>query len=157
MSTKAGEETVTIDVGTRERRFYDRLRASVTAPRPGEASGLRDLALLLPDLTMLLIRLLRDERVPVGGKVIALLGIGYALSPVDLVPEVVFGPIGVLDDLLVVGAALSRILNYVHPDVVRSHWSGHGDALEAIQRATGWAENGFRRVAARLLPSVFRR
>jgi uncharacterized membrane protein YkvA (DUF1232 family) len=156
MSTKAREETVTIDVGTRERRLYDRLRASVATPRPGEGSGVRDVALLLPDLTVLLVRLLRDERVPIGGKVIALLGIGYALSPVDLVPEVVFGPIGVLDDLLVVGAALSRILNYVHPDVVRSHWSGHGDALDAIQRATGWAEGSFRRVAARFLPSVFK-
>jgi hypothetical protein len=28
----------------------------------------------------------------------------------------------------------------VHPDVVRSHWPGQGDALEAIQRATRWSE-----------------
>jgi len=28
----------------------------------------------------------------------------------------------------------------VHPDVVRSHWSGQGDALQLIQRATDWSE-----------------
>jgi hypothetical protein len=28
----------------------------------------------------------------------------------------------------------------VHPDVVRSHWSGQGDALDAIRRVTGWFE-----------------
>ena len=72
---------------------------------------------------------------------IALAGIGYALSPVDLIPELLLGPIGLIDDLLVLGTALSRLLNYVHPDVVRSHWSGKGDALETIQRATSWSED----------------
>lgn len=153
---KKREEPITIDVDRRGRRFYDRMRATVAPQRPGEGSGVRDLVLLLPDLTALLIRLLRDERVPLGGKAIALLGVGYVLSPIDLVPELVFGPVGLLDDLFVVGAALSRVVNYVHPDVVRSHWSGQGDALEAIQRATGWAEGRVRGVVGRLLPRVLR-
>jgi uncharacterized membrane protein YkvA (DUF1232 family) len=151
------DETVTIELGRREARLYDRLRASVAAPRPGEPSGVREMLLLLPDLTVLLYRLLRDERVPLGGKAIALLGVGYVLSPIDLLPEVVLGPIGVLDDVFVVGAALSRMLNYVHPDVVRSHWSGQGDALDAIQRATDWAEQRVRSVLGRVLPSLLRR
>jgi hypothetical protein len=46
--------------------------------------------------------------------------------------------------LLVVTAALSRLLNHVHPDVVRAAWPGPGDALEAIQRATAWSETFFR-------------
>lgn len=150
------EESVTIELDGRDRRLYDRVRAAVAAPRPGEGSGVRDLVLLLPDLSVLLFRLLRDERVPIGGKAIALLGIGYVLSPVDLLPEALLGPVGLLDDLLVVGAALSRMLNYVHPDVVRSHWSGQGDALDAIQRATGWAESRVRGVLGRLLPTLRR-
>jgi uncharacterized membrane protein YkvA (DUF1232 family) len=150
---KAGE-TVTIDMDGREQRLYDRMRALLSAPRPGERSGLRDLVLLLPDLTVLLLRLLRDDRVPLGGKAIALFGVGYVLSPIDLVPEMIFGPIGLLDDLFVVGASLSRILNYVHPDIVRSHWSGQGDALDAIQRATGWAEGRVKSVFGRLIPRL---
>lgn len=151
---KRREETVTIDVASRDRRLYDRVRALVAEPRPGEGSGVRDLLLLLPDLTVLLARLLRDERVPIGGKTIALLGVGYVLSPIDLLPGALFGPVGLLDDLFVVGAALSRLLNYVHPDVVRSHWSGQGDALDAIQRATGWAEGRVRSVLARVIPAL---
>ena len=147
-------DPVTIDMDGREQRLYDRLRAMVAVPRPGERSGLRDLMLLLPDLTVLLLRLLRDDRVPLGGKAIALLGVGYVLSPIDLVPELIFGPIGVLDNLFVVGASLSRILNYVHPDIVRSHWSGQGDALDAIQRATGWAEGRVKSVVGRLIPRL---
>jgi uncharacterized membrane protein YkvA (DUF1232 family) len=139
-------ETVTIELEVRERRLYDRLRALVVAPRPGESSGVRDLLLLLPDLTVLLLRLLRDSRVPPGAKAIALLGVGYLVSPIDLLPEPILGPIGLVDDLLVAGATLSRLVNYVHPDVVRFHWSGQGDALDAIQRVTSWAEEQIRGV-----------
>jgi uncharacterized membrane protein YkvA (DUF1232 family) len=150
------KEGVTIEVNRRERRLYDRLRATVVTAEPGRASGVREAALLLPDLAVLLARLLRDPRVPLGGKAIALLGVGYVLSPIDLVPEVVFGPVGLVDDLFVVAAALSRILNYVHPDVVRSHWSGQGDALEAIHRSTAWAEDRARGLLRRLLPRALR-
>jgi len=150
------DETVTIDMDGRERRLYDRVRATLVAPHRGRHSGVRDVALLLPDLTVLLVRLLRDERVPLGGKAIALLGVGYVLSPIDLLPGFVFGPIGALDDVFVVAAALSRLLNYVHPDVVRSHWSGQGDALDAIHRVTGWAEGRIRTVMGRLFPRFVR-
>ena len=75
-----------------------------------------------------------------GNKAIALFGVGYVLWPVDLLPPLLVGPIGLVDDLLVVTATLSRVLNHVHPDVVRGHWSGQGDALEAIQLASEWSE-----------------
>jgi uncharacterized membrane protein YkvA (DUF1232 family) len=134
------EVPVVIELNPRERRLYDRLRARIVVPGRRPRSGPGDLLFLLPDLVVLLGRLLRDERVPLGAKVVALLGIGYVLSPIDLLPEVLLGPIGLADDLIVVGAALSRLLGDVHPDVVRSHWSGQGDALDAIQRVTAWSE-----------------
>jgi uncharacterized membrane protein YkvA (DUF1232 family) len=151
----AYEKPIEIELNPREQRLYDRVRRAVVAPRPGQSSGLRDMLLLLPDLTMLLLRLLRDERVSVGDKGIALAGIAYVLSPVDLMPEFIFGPIGLLDDLVVIAATLSRLVNHVHPDVVRSHWSGQGDALEVTQRVTAWCEHQFtgrlQRVVRRLL------
>lgn len=142
------EERVLIDARAREQRLYDRLRARVARRRPGARSRTRDLLLLVPDLTVLLARLARDPRVPPGGKAIALLGVAYVVSPIDLIPDLLFAPVGLVDDLLVLGAALSRVLNYVHPDVVRSHWSGQDDALDAIQRVTQWSED----LLARRLP-----
>ena len=137
------EQPVVIELNPRERRVYDRLRSQIVQAEPGEPSGLRDLLFLLPDLAVLLFRLMRDDRVPVGSKAIAVLGAAYLISPIDLMPALLMGPIGLLDDLVVVGAVLSRMLNRVHPDVVRSHWSGRGDALEAIQRVTAWTERVF--------------
>ncbi len=152
------EARVEVDVRAREKRSYDRLRNRILRFEPGCGSGVRDLALLFPDLLMLLLRLLRDPRVPIGSKAVALLGVSYALAPLDLLPEILLGPIGLLDDLIVLAAALSRILNHVHPDLVRAHWSGQGDALDAVHRVTAWAESwlggalarifGFRRLGA---------
>jgi len=149
------EDRVTIELNPKERRLYDRLRQRIREPGT-LATGLLDLLLLLPDLTVLLLRLLRDERVPVGSKGIALLAIGYMLSPVDLLPEIFLGPVGLVDDLLVIGAALSRMMNRVHPDVVRSHWPGQQDALETIQRVTTWAEDQLQGGLRRTLGSLFR-
>lgn len=139
------EAPITIELNPRDRRLYDRLRAQVRTPSLEVGSGIGDFLLLLPDLTVLLARLIRDDRVPLGAKAIALLGFGYAISPIDLIPSLVFGPVGLVDDLMVVTAALSRLLNDVHPDVVRSHWAGKGDALEVIQKVTHWSETQVRR------------
>lgn len=147
--TQAVAEKITIELNPREQRLYDRLRKGIVEKRVGEGSGVRDLLLLLPDLTVLLMRLLRDSRVPVTSKAIALLGVGYVLSPIDLFPVFLLGPLGLVDDLIVVSAALSRVINHVHPDVVRSHWPGKGDALEAVSRVSAWSESLFTRTFAK--------
>jgi uncharacterized membrane protein YkvA (DUF1232 family) len=134
------ETRIEIELNPRELRMYDRLRASVVDRRPGVGSGLRDLLMVLPDLTVLLFRLTRDPRVPLAAKIIAGMGVAYILSPIDLLPEIILGPIGLIDDLLVVATALSRLLKSVHPDIVREHWSGQGDALEVIHTVTSWAD-----------------
>jgi uncharacterized membrane protein YkvA (DUF1232 family) len=134
------DERLTLDLRDREKRVYDRLRARIAPPRPGASSGVRDLLLLLPDVAVFLLRLLRDDRVPVGAKAIAVAGVGYLLSPLDLLPDILLGPLGFVDDLLIAGAALASLVNRVHPDLVRHHWPGQGDALAAIRRITDWAE-----------------
>ncbi len=151
------EEVVTIELNPRERRLYDRVRGRLHESELRRAAGARDVLLLLPDLTVLLGRLLRDPRVPRSAKFVAVLGVGYVVSPIDLIPGVIFGPIGLVDDLLIVTATLSRILNDVHPDIVRSHWSGTGDVLDAIQRVTRWSETLFKGRLAALVRGAFAR
>ncbi len=156
MTTASSQQAdkVVIELNPREQRLYDRMRAHLADPTV-RGSGLLDLLLLLPDMTVLLMRLVRDERVPLGAKGLALLGVGYVISPLDLLPEMLLGPIAWIDDLLIVGAALSRILNVVHPDIVRSHWPGKQDALEAIHRVTSWAEDQIGGTVRSLFRRVF--
>lgn len=139
----SSDNPVTIELNPRERKLYDELRERIIKRPPGGSSGFSEVLLLLPDLTVLLMRLLRDDRVPRIPKLFALVGIGYVLSPIDLLPALLLGPLGLVDDLLVVSAALSRLLNDVHPDVVRAAWPGQGDALDAIQRVSRWSQGLF--------------
>jgi uncharacterized membrane protein YkvA (DUF1232 family) len=143
---------VTIELNPKDQRLYDRLRDRIVPPKSTSASShsspatttASDILLFLPDLTILLMRLLRDDRVPMLEKGIAVAGIAYVLSPIDVLPAILLGPIGLLDDLFIVAACLSRLLNHVHPDVVRGHWPGRGDALEVIQGTTSWFEKELR-------------
>ena len=151
MQSRPDEEPIVIELNPRERRLYDRLRAVMIAPRAGSGSGFGDLLLFLPDSVVLMSRLLRDDRVPLRAKAFALFGVGYVLSPIDLLPEILFGPLGFADDLLVAAAALSRIVNHVHPDLVKSHWSGAGDALEVVRRVTSWSETIVGKTVTRFL------
>jgi len=140
-----------IDLRARERRIYDRLRARIASMGPGSRPGLVDLLFFLPDLVVLLFRLAQDPRVPIGDKAVAIAGVGYALSPIDLIPDFVLGPIGFLDDLIVAAAAVSRVINHVHPDLVKAHWPGHTDLLEVLRRITSWSERVVGKTVTRIL------
>lgn len=148
-SDAGGEPRVELDLSARERRWYDRLRARAVKPRPGAPSGPRDALLLLPDAAVLLARLVKDPQVSLVDKLVAGAALAYVLSPVDLLPEALLGPLGLADDVAVVGIALSRLLNRVHPDLLRYHWSGQEDVVEAIRRLGAWTESRLGRLLFR--------
>lgn len=60
---------------------------------------------------------LQDERVPRSAKWLLGLAIGYALSPIDLIPD--FIPVlGYLDDVIIVPALLAIAFKLVPPEVI---------------------------------------
>jgi uncharacterized membrane protein YkvA (DUF1232 family) len=59
----------------------------------------------------------RDPRTPWFAKVLALVVVAYALSPIDLIPD--FIPLlGYLDDLLIVPAGVLLVIRLVPPQVM---------------------------------------
>ena len=62
----------------------------------------------------------RDPRTPWYVKALALAVAGYALSPIDLIPD--FIPVlGYLDDLILVPAGLWLVLRLIPPEVLATH------------------------------------
>ena len=60
----------------------------------------------------------RDPRVPWYAKAVALAVAGYALSPIDLIPD--FIPVlGYLDDLVIVPLGLLLAVKLIPPDIMR--------------------------------------
>lgn len=105
----------------------------------GRRTAAREVALLLPNLALLLKRLLADERVPRSSKLLVLLALGWIASPIDLVPE--FVPfLGPLDDAVVVALVLRRVVRSAGRTVVEEHWSGDPATIARILRLAGATE-----------------
>jgi len=80
-------------------------------------------------------RLMLDRRVSGRAKLIPLLALLYMISPIDFLPEIAFGPIGVLDDVGVLLVALQMFINSAPQDVLRYY---KGDAPAADEPPPSW-------------------
>ena len=99
-----------------------------------------DYLLLLPDLFLLATRLMLDPRVDKKHKVYLGAALAYVVGPFNLLSGRVFGPLGYLDDLVVLVAALNMMLNDLDKQIVAEHWSGNADLLESIQKVIAQAD-----------------
>ena len=62
----------------------------------------------------------RDPRVPWYAKALALCIAGYALSPIDLIPD--FIPVlGYLDDLIIVPLGIMAVVKLIPPEIMAEH------------------------------------
>lgn len=113
-------------------RFY--LRGQVSTPGVIQ-TGLE--YLLIPaDLLHLVTQLLLDDQVPLREKAKFGLAIAYYLSPLDLVPDFIVGPLGMIDDLAVAAYVLNGLLNIPQPQILEQHWAGEKNLLGLLQGAT---------------------
>lgn len=126
----------------RAERFYDRLRQRVRhyLEEKGSLAGKTgEYLLLVPDVFILLWRLVNDSRVSSKNKVMLGSGIAYYLFPLDLMPD--FFGIGYLDDLVFAVYLLNKMLTDTDPAILREHWSGKTDLLTTIQKVLNSADN----------------
>lgn len=92
------------------------------------------IVLVVPDLLALVVRLARDKRVPFLLKGQLVLAAAYVLSPVDLIPEMMLGVLGLSDDAGVLMLVLMWIKGIASLDrqVLKENWSGQGDVIDVI-------------------------
>lgn len=123
--------------------FYRRLRQRVVdwaATKTGRENRWLKYVLAAPDMFHLLCRLSVDRNVPPKMKARLALVIVYFISPIDLMPEAVLGPIGYLDDIALAAYFLNQLVNVGGAVIVRRHWAGDGDVLELIQNIVAKAD-----------------
>lgn len=71
----------------------------------------------------------RDPRVPWYAKALALFVAGYALSPIDLIPD--FIPVlGYLDDVILVPLGIWAVVKLIPPDIIAEHRAAAALAAE---------------------------
>ena len=106
--------------------------------------------MFLPNMVMLLGRLLKDNRVPIAEKALFAAAIVYVISPLDFIPDV-FPFIGQVDDIYVVALVLLRLVNRSDESVVREHWSGGGDIVALSDSIAGLAPKFLPKRVSRVL------
>lgn len=74
----------------------------------GRHSLMQRISAVLPMLGDALVG--RWRGAPRGRLLLSLVGIGYVLSPLDVIPELVLGPFGLMDDLAIAVASLAVLL-----------------------------------------------
>ncbi|WP_144186772.1 YkvA family protein [Elioraea rosea] len=67
-----------------------------------------------------LARAARDPRTPLPAKLLALAIVAYALSPLDLIPDVI-PVLGMLDDLILLPLGLWLVLRLIPREVIAEH------------------------------------
>lgn len=76
----------------------------------------------------------RDERTPLYAKILAACVVGYAFSPIDLIPD--FIPVlGLLDDLVLIPIGIALVLKMIPAEVMADCRQKAG---ETIDKPTNW-------------------
>jgi len=120
----------------RRRDFYQKLRSRVhnwAENRDLTTQKSASLILAAPDLFHLTCKLMVDSRTPAQSKLLLGAVLAYFISPIDLVPEALFGPFGYVDDVAFAALAIDKLVSSVGEDVIREHWAGEEDGLELIR------------------------
>jgi uncharacterized membrane protein YkvA (DUF1232 family) len=91
-----------------------------------------DMLFTIPDLLMLLIDLAKDPRITPELKFKIALCVAYVLSPFDLIPEIIAGAVGFLDDIAAMSLLIARLASEIPPEIIRENWKGRPDMLELI-------------------------
>ncbi|RLQ92468.1 DUF1232 domain-containing protein [Planomicrobium sp. Y74] len=129
-----------------QRDFYQKLRYKIhnwVESKDGKGSKFLKYVLFAPDFFHLLMKMMLDSRIDSKSKSMIGAGILYFFAPVDLLPEVIMGPAGFADDVVVAVYIVNSLLNKYPKEVVTSHWAGDEDLLMVVSRlaSTGnkWA------------------
>lgn len=116
--------------------FYQQMRQAINAWLKDKGAGYKfaDYLLAAPDLFHLLCKLAIDKDVPTAEKAKLVAAIVYFVSPFDFLPEVVIGPLGYIDDVVVAAYVLNNLINNTNPEIVEKHWAGDKHVLDLIQQ-----------------------
>lgn len=115
--------------------FYQSLRDKVRGwvRSKGNEHKYAEYVLATPDIFHLLSKLTLDSRVSLKNKAKLAGAIVYFISPIDIIPEALLGPVGYIDDLGLAAYVIQSILDDAGHEVVHEHWAGEKEILDLVR------------------------
>jgi uncharacterized membrane protein YkvA (DUF1232 family) len=120
-------------MNTEQKDFYVRLRTKIRTFLSKKHTQFADILLTGPDLFHLLVKLSIDPRIPAASKLKFLAVLTYFVTPLDLLPELLVGAIGYLDDIALSAFVLNLYINDTDSRIVRELWAGNQDILTVLK------------------------
>lgn len=113
---------------------YTRFRKEFKNKISDKHSKYYSYVVLIPDITALLFRLYKDQRVAKEIKTNISIALGYLMFPLDIIPDVI--PfIGKIDDIAIIFYILQKILCDVPEEVVLENWEGDANIIQISREA----------------------
>lgn len=120
--------------------YYSDGRGYLENKLPQKIKTYSDYLFIIPDMTALLYRLLKDKRVPVKTKLVISGAIAYIAFPTDIIPDnIPF--IGKIDEIAVAFFALERIIADVPMKVILENWEGKNNIVLVIRNLIEYVVN----------------
>lgn len=135
---KSAKEDVSEDKEYTYRRFRKELRAKFSENN----KRFYPYVVLIPDITALLFRLYKDQRVARETKINISIALGYLMFPLDIIPDAI--PfLGKIDDLALVFYILQKILCDIPEEVVLENWEGEANIIALSREAMSLFNDNF--------------
>lgn len=119
-------------------RYYERLREKIKTKLQKLEKKLgkkgTEIILLAPDLFVLLYRLTKDKRIDVRKKVILGMVLAYWILPSDILPEMLLGSLGYLDDIMITLYTLDSLFADTDISILLENWPGDPETIKNIHR-----------------------
>lgn len=115
-------------------------RGYLESKLPNKIKKFSNYILVIPDVTALLYRLLKDNRVSIKTKLIISATISYIAFPTDIIPDKI--PfIGRIDELGVIFFTMNKIIDDVPCNVILENWQGKNDIIFMLKNVVEYVSN----------------
>jgi uncharacterized membrane protein YkvA (DUF1232 family) len=119
---------------------YTKGRSYLESKIPNKIKKFSNYVLIIPDITALLVRLLKDNRVSIKTKLIISAAISYIAFPIDIIPDSI--PfIGKIDDIGIIFFTIEKIIDYVPCNVIVENWQGKNDMIFMLKTVVEYLTN----------------
>lgn len=119
---------------------YSKTRCDIVENVPQKYKKIVELAMLIPDIIVLLWKLFKDKRVPMKIKIMVGAMLAYLVSPIDILPD--FVPfIGKIDDIAITFFGLNAIINEVDENLILENWHGKENIILVVKEAVKYISN----------------
>lgn len=116
---------------------YSKVRDKVVHKVPDKYEKVIQYGMIVPDIVVMLWRLLRDKRVNIKVKMMVAGIIAYLASPIDILPD--FIPlVGKVDDVAIAFFGLNAIINEVPEEIILQSWQGEENIILLTKEVVGY-------------------